>query len=107
MGEIKELAVVGEEDFVLGFMLAGIKKIYSATETEELEEIYNKTLEDEEVGIIITSENALEKINKRLRDKLKTRIDPVTVSLSVDKEQDDLRNKIKRIVGADLLGGNE
>ena len=48
-----EIAVVGTDEFVLGFRLAGVRKTYVAETEEQLVERINQALQDTDVGILV------------------------------------------------------
>jgi len=65
------LAVIGDPDTATGFRLAGIERVYEASEDEDISELLNR-LEKEGVSIIIMTErlaernrNAIKEINAR------------------------------------------
>jgi V/A-type H+-transporting ATPase subunit F len=70
----KEVAVIGDEPFVTGFRLAGVKKWYiiDITANEEtlrnkLRDIFSRIYEDYKVGVVIVHDslkNIVEKIRK-------------------------------------------
>ena len=94
-----EIAVVGDDEFILGFMLAGITKYYNIE--DGLENAFERAMVDQNVGILLT----LDEHYKNLSDKMKIRCDmsndPVVVV--VGKTSDDtLREQIIKTVGVDL-----
>lgn len=97
-----EVAVVGDRDFVVGFELAGIKRIYEVGEsdyTERFEECFTK----ENVGIIIVEEKYFKKLPPRLKKKIEKAVSPVIVSLSESEAAaSDIATLIKRSLGVDL-----
>ncbi len=95
-----QIAVIGTDDFVTGFRLAGIKNIVAVENNfdEKINEILNK----EEIGVIVAEQEELDKTSvktKRILDKL---ITPVLITLSSKGKETDLRELIKRTVGVDL-----
>ena len=94
-----ELAVVGNEDFVLGFRLVGVKKAYVCAE-DKLEEKVNKVMSDENVGILVLHDDCLNRLSLSLRNKLRESVRPVLIT--VGEEEEDLRKKVKRAIGIDL-----
>ena len=46
-----DIAVIGSEEFVLGFRLAGLRHVFVAT-PENYQEVLLKAMEDENVGIL-------------------------------------------------------
>ena len=62
-----EIAVVGTDEFILGFRLAGVRKTYVAETDERLIEHINRVLEDKDVGILVLKGSDMERIPLRLR----------------------------------------
>ncbi|WP_407357115.1 V-type ATP synthase subunit F [Methanolobus sp. WCC5] len=96
-----ELAVVGNSDFVTGFRLAGVKKIYEVNNSE-LEPTVEKILEDREVGILVMHGDDLNKLPEMLRNTINDSVEPTIVTLGGSGESSNLREKIKQSVGVDL-----
>jgi len=95
----KEIAVVGDEKFTLGFRLAGIQKTYTPSNNDEkLEEL----LETPELGIIITEERIIQETSKKIRQRIEASVDPVVIGLSEQAESERLQQKIKAAIGADI-----
>ncbi len=95
-----EFAVIGSEDFVLGFRLAGVRRIYTVENAEELEGQLPALLEDASIGILAINSSDLSKISASSRRKALENIVPVVVP--VGGEEGDLREKVKRAIGVDL-----
>ncbi|WP_292469076.1 V-type ATP synthase subunit F [Methanolobus sp.] len=96
-----ELAVVGSGEFVTGFRLAGIKKIFEVNDGE-LELTVEKILEDREVGILVMHGDDLIKLPEMLRNTINDSVEPTVVTLGGSGESSNLREKIKQSVGVDL-----
>jgi V/A-type H+-transporting ATPase subunit F len=94
-----ELAIVGNHEFVLGFRLVGIRKIYSCPD-EQLEAKISKVLDDKDVGILVLHDSSLSKLSQQMRTKLRESIKPVLIT--VGEEEEDLREKVRRTIGIDL-----
>jgi V/A-type H+-transporting ATPase subunit F len=94
-----EIAVVGSEDFVTGFRLAGIKKVYGVA-PEKLQETILKVVEEEDVGILALYTKDLEKLPASLRTALMASVDPVVIP--VGEDEGDMRDKVRRAIGIDL-----
>ncbi len=92
--------MIGSEDFVLGFRLAGIRRVYTVDSAEELEEKLPSLLEDASLGILAINSSDLSKISGGARRKALENIVPVVVP--VGGEEGDLREKVKRAIGVDL-----
>lgn len=96
----KHIAVLGSEEFVLGFRLAGVKRTI-AVPPEEFPQTLEQALGDRENGIVIVNAHDLAKVLPSLRRKAQDSIDPVVIQIG-DAGGDDLREKVKRAIGIDL-----
>ncbi len=94
-----ELAVVGNEEFALGFRLVGIRKVFCCSD-ENLEEEVNGVLGDKDVGILVLHDACLCNLSQPLTTKLRESVRPVLIT--VGEEEEDLREKIRRAIGIDL-----
>jgi len=94
-----EIAVVGSEEFVTGFRLAGIRRVVSVTDEELLSTIV-KVMDEPEVGILAVHTKDLEKLPQQLRTKMMESVDPVVIP--VGEEESDIRDKVRRAIGIDL-----
>ncbi len=94
-----EVAVVGSEEFVVGFRLAGVKKVYGVPE-EKLVDTLLRVLEDEDVGILAVHTTDLESLPQQLRTRMMASVDPVVIP--VGEEEGDMRDKVRRAIGIDL-----
>ncbi|HID26735.1 MAG TPA: V-type ATP synthase subunit F [Methanosarcinales archaeon] len=92
-----ELAVVGNKDFVLGFRLAGIRKIYEVN--GEINPTIQKIMKDKDIGIIVMHNKDFENVEPNLKETLSNSIEPTFVILGAET---DIRDKIKQAVGVDL-----
>ena len=98
-----ELAVLGNEDFVLGFRLVGIRKVH-VVDDSELESRLGTLMQDAEVGIVIIHNSSLQKLPDESRRKFLASVSPVVVAVGREEES-DLREKVKRVIGIDLFKG--
>jgi V/A-type H+-transporting ATPase subunit F len=94
-----EFAVLGNEEFVLGFRLAGVRKVY-AVPSNELESKLLELIADASIGILAITSADLSKVSPLARKKAMESISPVVVP--VGGEEGDLREKVKRAIGVDL-----
>lgn len=94
-----EIAVVGSEEFVTGFRLAGIRKVYSVTADSLLDTLV-KVLDEESVGILAVHTSDLEKLPNQLRARMMASVDPVVIPIGED--EGDMRDKVRRAMGIDL-----
>ena len=94
-----DIAVLGSDDFVLGFRLAGVKRIYSVP-AKDFEEKVLELLADSSIGVLAVSSADLEGLTSVTRKKVLESIAPVVVPIG--KGEGDLREKVKRAIGVDL-----
>jgi len=94
-----EIAVIGSEEFVLGFRLAGLRRVFVAT-PENYEKRMLEAMSTEEVGILAADSKDLQLLSPQVRQKVLNSIQPVVVP--VGKDESDLREKVKRAIGVDL-----
>ncbi|MCP3682524.1 MAG: V-type ATP synthase subunit F [bacterium] len=95
-----ELAIVGGEDFALGFQLAGVTKTFSV-EDQPIKKI-KELMNDNEVGIIVVDKKTMEKIDRFDREDLERSVKPVVMTLSTEESDENLRWVIKKSIGVDL-----
>lgn len=99
-----ELAVVGDNEFVMGFQLIGIKKVFEGESKPELKKCFEDSLKDEKIGIVVTNDKALSKLDSSTRRQVENSVTPVVVTLSLSSfAQDNLRDMIKKAIGIDLM----
>ena len=88
----------------MGFMLIGIKKVIETESPSDLKEQFNLLLKDESIGIIVTNDKTVDKLEANFRRNVLNSIAPVVVVLSTSTNaQDNLRDMIKKAIGIDLL----
>ena len=90
---------MGSEEFVVGFRLAGIKKVYGVA-PEMLQEMILQLVQEKSVGILAVHTKDLERLPQQLRDKLMASVEPVVIP--VGEEEGDIRDKVRRAMGIDL-----
>jgi V/A-type H+-transporting ATPase subunit F len=98
-----ELAIMGSEDFVLGFQLVGIRRAHVVKE-EELEDRLDAVMDDQEVGIVVLHNSSLQVLSDEAKAKFMESVSPVVVVVGREEES-DLRDKVKRVIGIDLFKG--
>jgi V/A-type H+-transporting ATPase subunit F len=94
-----EIAVLGNQEFALGFRLAGLKRIHTAG-PDDYEEKMLELLDDSSIGVLAVESSDLEFLSSAVRSKAMESIAPVVVP--VGAEEGDLREKVKRAIGVDL-----
>lgn len=97
-----EIAVIGGGEFVIGFRLAGIRKIFAAENEEQLRVYINKVLEDQNVGILVMDNRDMQRLPVRLQRTLENSIRPTVITIGEEEGGISMRERIKRSVGVDL-----
>ena len=95
-----KIAVVGSNEFVVGFQLAGIKDVIEVTGNyfNELKNLKNT----KEIGIVVVDEKIIENLELHQRMEIEASVDPVFIPVSTKIEQDNLKGLIKKSIGVDL-----
>ena len=96
-----EIAVVGNSDFVIGFRLAGIRKIFDAT-SSDMESKIQSVLNDKTVAILVVHDDDLRMLSPHMKKTLDDSIEPTVIAIGGKGESTNLRDKIKQAVGVDL-----
>lgn len=93
-------AVLGSNEFIVGFQLAGIKDTFEASSSpiQDINSLKNK----KDVGIVVIEEKILENLDKHQRLEIEDSVNPVFIPISTKVEQDGLKRLIKKSVGVDL-----
>jgi|MTBAKSStandDraft_2_1061841.scaffolds.fasta_scaffold00061_20 V/A-type H+/Na+-transporting ATPase subunit F len=98
-----ELAVIGKSEFVTGFRLAGIRKVYEITDTPTTESAVKSVLDDKSIGILVMHNDDIGNLPEVLRKNLNESVQPTVVALGGSGTGSmSLRDKIKQAVGVDL-----
>ncbi|MBI4014976.1 MAG: hypothetical protein HY365_03400 [Candidatus Aenigmarchaeota archaeon] len=96
-----EISAVGDEHFVVGFNIAGVKNTF-AVEKDSV----NRVVEDVMNGdnaVVITNKSVYDMLNPRMKEAVDTSVKPTFVILSHDVSgEENLRMMIKRSLGIDL-----
>jgi V/A-type H+-transporting ATPase subunit F len=98
-----EFGVIGDEQFVLGFKLLGIKKNRSIVNEEEFEDNLIEMFRDKEIGIIIIQPEYYKNLSTKTKLRVDTSLKPTVIVLG-EKLSDILRDKIRHVIGVDLWG---
>jgi len=96
-----EIAVVGNSDFVIGFRLAGIRKIFDAT-SSDIESKIQDVLKDKSVAILVVHDDDLRMLSPHMQQTLDDSVEPTVIAIGGKGESTNLRDKIKQAVGVDL-----
>jgi len=102
----QEIAVIGSPDFTTGFRLAGVRKFENVPNEEKdeaLDEAVMRTLDDDDVGIVVMHDDDMEYLSRGAREAVEGSIEPVLVTLGGGAGSGGLREQIKRAIGIDLM----
>ena len=94
-----DIAVLGSNEFVLGFRLGGVKRVYTV-KPENYEAKLLELLGDASIGVLAIDSVDTDILSPNGRKKAMESIAPVVVM--VGKKEGDLREKVKRAIGVDL-----
>ncbi|MBO5669801.1 MAG: V-type ATP synthase subunit F [Candidatus Methanomethylophilaceae archaeon] len=94
-----EIAVIGSDEFVLGFRLAGIRRVF-VTNSDNYQEKMLEAMSQPTIGILAVDAKDLVNLSFQVRQRVNDSIQPVIVP--VGGSDDDLREKVKRAIGVDL-----
>ena len=94
-----EIAVIGSDEFTLGFRLAGIRRVFVAN-SENYQEKILEALSQSTIGILAVDAKDLDNLSYQVRNRVLDSIQPVVVPVGGDES--DLREKVKRVIGVDL-----
>ncbi|MDY0293049.1 MAG: V-type ATP synthase subunit F [Candidatus Methanomethylophilaceae archaeon] len=94
-----QIAVIGSEEFVLGFRLAGIRRVFVA-DSEDYQQKILEAMAVPEIGILAVDARDLDNLSPVVRHRVMDSIQPVVVPVGGDES--DLREKVKRAIGVDL-----
>jgi len=99
----KEIGVIGSPDFVLGFNLAGVRRTYAVDQKEFPKTIEKLLHQPENLGILIVQDRDMAVLPPLLRKKASDSLEPVVVAMGDGAGQNDLREKVKRAIGIDIV----
>jgi V/A-type H+-transporting ATPase subunit F len=92
------ITVVGSRDFILGFRLAGIRNTFVE---ENIEQRVTTMLAEKETDILVLHDEDYKKLSNTLKKKARESVRPIVISVG-KLEEDELRERIKRVIGIDL-----
>ncbi len=100
-----DIAVIGNEEFVLGFRLAGLRRVFVA-HADDYKQKIEEAMSDPEIGILAVDSKDLVNLPPQIRTKVSDSIQPVVVPVGGGGVT-DLREKVKRAIGVDLYKEDE
>jgi len=110
----KKIAVIGDEDTIIGFGLTGIKYLAIITDTAENSEIIQvvkESIENPEIGFVLITEQVAERIRTEFeRLKQDKPLYPIFIELpnkrgGVPDRVDPIKTLIRRAIGMEIVKG--
>jgi vacuolar-type H+-ATPase subunit F/Vma7 len=92
------ITVIGSHDFVLGFQLAGIHNSFIE---QNVEASVITLLAEKETDILVIHDEDHKKLSSGLKKKIRESVKPIVIAVG-SLEEDDLRTRIKKVIGVDL-----
>ena len=99
-----DIAVIGSDEFVLGFRLAGLRRVFVAT-PENYQEVMLKAMEEPDIGVLAADGKDLDLLTPQVKARVMDSIQPVVVPGG--RGETDLREKVKRAIGVDVYKEDE
>ena len=96
-----ELAVVGSQEFTLGFQLAGISICFFPVSVDVMSSDLISLLFSIVVGIIVIDSAIMSTLPERLRNQLSASVTPTVLGIGTE-EDTTLRDTIRKAIGVDL-----
>ena len=97
-----ELAIVGGNEFTLGFMMTGIKTVHEVDSASDASKAIQAVMENKNIGIMIIDQQTINLLDDRTQDEVSHSVNPVAVVLSTETSQEGLRKMIMKSIGIDL-----
>jgi V/A-type H+/Na+-transporting ATPase subunit F len=97
---MRSVAVVGDEEFTLGFQLAGVVKAFVLK--DQPDRTIRELMTNKEIGLIIIQESQLARLSEELREQAADSIEPVFLTITEEDTNEEMRKLIKKSIGVDL-----
>jgi vacuolar-type H+-ATPase subunit F/Vma7 len=91
------ITVIGNHDFVLGFQLAGIHTTFVE---ENVEPLVTTLLAEKQTDILVLHDEDYKKVSPGLKKRIRESVKPIVIAVG-SLEEDDLRTRIKKVIGVD------
>ncbi len=99
---MKKLAVIGDPEFNVGFMLAGVTEHYDVKSDEDLVKAVQDVLDRDDIGVVIIRHDYMRKLPPTLKRLIDERVEPTFVSVGGTGGVEEIREKIRKAIGVDL-----
>lgn len=94
-----KIAVIGKEDFCLGFRLAGISKIF---ETNNPQQAISQIKQDQETGVVVFDQSLMEKLDEDEQKELEDSLKPIFLNVSTEASEDSLKKMVRKSIGVEI-----
>jgi V/A-type H+-transporting ATPase subunit F len=95
-----KIGIIGDDEFVTGFRLAGVDKVITAA--RPLDGPVSRAIEEKEIGVLVMKETDLQSLAAKTRKLVEKTIKPVVIAIPEREGKQDIRELIKRSIGVDL-----
>lgn len=105
-----KILVIGDEDAVVGFRLAGVSETVTIADGDAAdgEKALLDAIAREDVGLVIVNAPLLAGLSEQTAKKIENLARPIIIAIpdrtGAGAESDSLRHMVKRALGVDLLG---
>lgn len=97
-----DIAVIGGPEFIVGFRLVGIRRVFETT-PETFEKKVQELLDERDIGIMVICMKDMDRLSPSVRNRAVESTTPVVIP--VGTEEGDMRDKVRRAIGIDLYKG--
>ena len=99
--------IIGDEETVTGFRLAGVINAYVVATAEELLEHLRNIIPQENSGVVIITERLAETVRREIQTLMHKRVFPILVEIpdtwsALEDKTDSLAKAIRRAIGIEL-----
>jgi V/A-type H+-transporting ATPase subunit F len=105
MENTDKIIVLGDEDTVLGFRLAGVKEASVVTE-KDADEKLQTAIANSQAGIIIATQEIMRALSPKTRKQLATLSKPVVIEIPGKRDQSEpgqsINEMVKKAIGVEL-----
>lgn len=102
---MEKIIVLGDEDTVLGFRLAGVKEAAVAT-AQDADALMQEAIANPKAGIVIATQETVRALSAKTRKQLATLSKPVVIEIPGKRDQSEpgqsINEMVKRAIGVEL-----
>jgi V/A-type H+/Na+-transporting ATPase subunit F len=97
------ISVIGDQNFTIGFKLAGIRDTYIE---KNIEERLMSLLQEKKTSIIVIHDTDYKNLSPNVKRRVNESMEPVVISVG-KLDEENIREKIKKAIGIDLYKSNQ